>query len=37
MDTKDILSNLEFSEDSPMRTMLLQKKHYAISRICLRK
>ena len=37
MDTGDILSNLEFSEDTPVRTMLLPKKHYGILRIALGK
>jgi quercetin dioxygenase-like cupin family protein len=37
MDTGDILSNLEFSEDTPVRAMLLQKQHYAILRIALGK
>ena len=37
MDTGDILSNLEFSEDTPARTMLLQKNDYAILRIALAK
>jgi quercetin dioxygenase-like cupin family protein len=37
MDTGDILSNLEFSEDHPVRTMLLKKSNYAILRIALEK
>jgi quercetin dioxygenase-like cupin family protein len=37
LDTGDILSNLEFSEDNPVRTMLLPKEHYAILRIALAK
>ena len=37
MDTGEILSNLEFSEDTPVRTMLLPKQHYTILRIALAK
>jgi mannose-6-phosphate isomerase-like protein (cupin superfamily) len=37
IDTGDILSNLEFSGGSPVRTMLLQKEHYGILRIALKK
>ncbi len=37
METKDILNNLEFSKESPIKTMLFQKKHYGILRIALGK